>query len=269
MISPRTLTHHTIPLRSYLLITLLFYSTNLTNNLALSYSVDMPTLLVFRSGSLLANMLVSLVAFRRSYPPSKYLAVLMVTAGIVVATSASAGAQASTAQDGGFLTWTMGIAMLTYALLGSAVMGVFQERLFAEYGKKPEEVLFFSHLLGLPAFLLNYRDIVDSIGVFTASAPITIAGLQIPSLWLMILVNVALQNACVKGVYFLLSEWSSLSVTMVTTLRKFISLLLSIYIFQNPFTPTHWIGTALVFAGSALFSGILRVPRFSSSSKTE
>ena len=38
--------------------------------------------------------------------------------------------------------------------------------------------------------------------------------------------------------------------------RKFLSLLFSIWYFQNPFSATHWVGTALVFGGIVLFSDI-------------
>ena len=38
--------------------------------------------------------------------------------------------------------------------------------------------------------------------------------------------------------------------------RKFLSLLFSIWYFQNPFSTVHWIGTSLVFGGIILFSDI-------------
>ena len=44
--------------------------------------------------------------------------------------------------------------------------------------------------------------------------------------------------------------------TLVVTLRKFVSLLFSIFYFQNPFTFNHWVATAMVFTGSALFTGV-------------
>jgi len=40
------------------------------------------------------------------------------------------------------------------------------------------------------------------------------------------------------------------------TLRKFLSLLISIAYFNNPFSTVHWIGTALVFAGTMLFADV-------------
>lgn len=60
--------------------------------------------------------------------------------------------------------------------------------------------------------------------------------------------------------FVLTTECPSLVVTLVITLRKFLSLLFSIYYFQNPFTSYHWVGTFLVFGGVAIFVDL--VPKF-------
>ena len=62
---------------------------------------------------------------------------------------------------------------------------------------------------------------------------------------------------CIKSVFILTTEVSSLAVTLVVTLRKFVSLLFSIFYFQNPFTFNHWIGTALVFSGTVIFTEVI------------
>ena len=82
------------------------------------------------------------------------------------------------------------------------------------------------------------------------------AGIAVPKLWLYILGNCVTQYVCIRGVFVLTTECPSLVVTLVVTLRKFVSLLFSIFYFQNPFTIQHWVGTVLVFGGTALFSGI-------------
>ena len=56
--------------------------------------------------------------------------------------------------------------------------------------------------------------------------------------------------------FILTTECSSLTVTLVVTLRKFVSLLFSIWYFTNPFTIYHWVGTVMVFGGTAFFSDI-------------
>jgi len=57
-------------------------------------------------------------------------------------------------------------------------------------------------------------------------------------------------------VFILTSEYTSLTVTLIVTLRKFFSLLISIAYFDNPFTPSHWLGTVFVFIGTLLFADV-------------
>ena len=107
----------------------------------------------------------------------------------------------------------------------------------------------------------------------------------VPKLLLYLIGNTLTQYICISAVFILTTECASLTVTLVITLRKvsttifftgfnnitfimilvvtntnfynffqFASLLFSIWYFHNPFTPHHWIGTALVFAGTLVFS---------------
>jgi len=61
---------------------------------------------------------------------------------------------------------------------------------------------------------------------------------------------------CIKSVFILTTEFTCLTVTLVVTLRKFLSLLISIAYFDNPFTASHWLGTAFVFTGTLLFADV-------------
>lgn len=76
-------------------------------------------------------------------------------------------------------------------------------------------------------------------------------------MWLYILGNCITQYVCIRGVFILTTECPSLIVTLVVTLRKFVSVLFSIYYFKNPFTLYHWVATAMVFSGTLLFTGII------------
>ena len=91
---------------------------------------------------------------------------------------------------------------------------------------------------------------------YCITEPVSFAGIAVPKLWLYILSNCVTQYVCIRGVFVLTTECPSLVVTLVVTLRKFVSLLFSIFYFQNPFTIQHWVGTILVFGGTALFTGI-------------
>lgn len=82
-------------------------------------------------------------------------------------------------------------------------------------------------------------------------------GLSLPSQWVWTIGNVVTQYICISSVYVLTTECSSLVVTLVVTLRKFVSLLFSIVYFNNPFTIYHWIGTILVFVGTIIFTEVI------------
>ena len=47
----------------------------------------------------------------------------------------------------------------------------------------------------------------------------------------------------------------------MVTLRKFFSLLFSIYYFENPFSFYHWVGTSLVFGGTIVFLDLVNMIR--------
>merc|ERR1719273_2297372 len=78
--------------------------------------------------------------------------------------------------------------------------------------------------------------------------------LQIPKLVLYLIGNTLTQYICISAVFILTTECASLTVTLVVTLRKFGSLLFSIWYFNNAFTIYHWLGTILVFSGTLVFS---------------
>jgi UDP-xylose/UDP-N-acetylglucosamine transporter B4 len=192
----------------------------------------------------------------------------MITLGIVICTIVSGtkveSTQVNQVEESSatvFFWWTLGITLLTVALFISARMGIYQEVLYKRYGKYPDEALFYTHLLPLPFFFLLYNNIWDHTVIATNSAPylMPVVGLELPLQWVYLLGNVLTQYLCISSVYVLTTECSSLTVTLVVTLRKFVSLLFSIVYFSNPFTIYHWIGTLLVFIGTIIFTEV--VPR--------
>lgn len=79
-----------IPLRAYYPVVVMFFLVSVCSNYALQLSIPMPLYMVFSSGSLVVNMVMSMVILRNSYNMSKYLAVLMITIGIILFTVISA-----------------------------------------------------------------------------------------------------------------------------------------------------------------------------------
>ena len=220
--------------------------------------------MIFRSGSLVANLVLGIIILKKSYPLSKFVAVGMMTVGICLATIASASqvhvpAKVSATEEGvdnasEYFRWCIGVSMLCFALFISARMGIFQEQTYKVYGKHPDEALFYNHALPLVGFLFLAPDIWHHAKFYSSGAPLDLAlvpaSLGITKMWAFLIGNVITQYICSRGVFILTSECASLTVTMVVTLRKFLSLLFSIFYFSNPFTPHHWIATVFVFTGS-------------------
>ncbi|TDH09439.1 hypothetical protein EPR50_G00086920 [Perca flavescens] len=223
-----------IPLRNYVIMVTMFFTVSVINNYALNFNIAMPLHMIFRSGSLIANMILGIIILKKRYSASKYLSVALISAGIFICTIMSAR-QMNVGNDGseeqGFyalMHWLIGIGMLTFALLMSARMGIFQETLYKQYGKHSKEALFYNHCLPLPGFLLLSTNIYNHCVYFSHSTPtvVPVVGLTVPIMWLYLLINVITH------------------------------LIFSIMYFQNPFTTWHWVGTAVVFLGTLLYTEV-------------
>jgi len=247
-----------VPFTSWITLVIMFFLVSVSNNYALNFNIPMPLHMIFRAGSLIANMMMGIVLLGKRYSTTKYISVLMITAGILVCTVMSAKSPQSDPQEGDTLWLALGIFLLTFALILSARMGIYQEVIYGQYGKHPKEALFYTHALPLPGFLLLAPDILHHANILLSSQPVNVPLLhiQLPVMLLYLLGNVVTQYVCISSVFVLTTECASLTVTLVVTLRKFLSLLFSIMYFNNPFTPYHWLGTGLVFGGTLLFSDI-------------
>ncbi|CAF0862832.1 unnamed protein product [Rotaria sp. Silwood1] len=255
-----------VPIKSYAILVLMFFLVSVVNNYALNFNIPMPLHMIFRSGSLIANLFLGMIILKKRYPLRQIFAVLLITFGIFLATYASSQSLNKQKQSShveinetkpDFFKWLIGIGMLIFALLVSALMGIYQEKLYAEYGKYPEEALFYSHCLPLPLFAFVGESIYHHAQLFNQSTWLPLfSNVGIPIMWAYLICNVLTQYFCIRSVFILTTECPSLIVTLVITLRKFISLLFSIIYFQNHFTLNHCIGTAAVFLGTFLFSNI-------------
>lgn len=263
-----------VPIRHYMMLVFLFFLANVTNNFALKFNISMPLHMIFRSGSLITNLILGILILKRRYTFTKYLSVVMITVGIMICTVVSRKDSVKLAQAirgdissddsqdaSDYFTMLIGVMLLSIGLLVSSLLGIYQESLVTTYGKHPRESVYYSHLLPLPGFLLLVPEMYDHAVMYSNSEPYSIpyVGLVVPVLWLHLFGNVVSQSACINSVYQLQTECTSLTVTLVVTLRKFLSLLFSIFYFKNPFTLYHWLGTVLVFTGTLLFMDIAKI----------
>ncbi|MFH4983705.1 hypothetical protein AB6A40_010414 [Gnathostoma spinigerum] len=242
-----------------------FFLLNVINNQALNYHVPVPLHIIFRSGSLMASLVLNILLLSKKYSWKKYFSVTLITIGIIICTMATSSLQklkggTATESNQYYSEWIIGITMLTSALFGSAYLAICQERMYQTYGKHPREAMFVIHGASLPFFAFLGSDIMKYVKVFNRSSPYIILGISVPHMWLFLFASSVLQWMCILFVYRLNAEVDSLTVTLVVTLRKFLSLIISIVWFRNTFTLIHWFGAILVFSGTLIFAELWHVP---------
>uniref|UniRef100_A0A1I7TQW6 UAA transporter n=1 Tax=Caenorhabditis tropicalis TaxID=1561998 RepID=A0A1I7TQW6_9PELO len=243
-----------IPIRSYAKIVAIFFTVNMANNLALKFAIYFPLFIIFKSGTLLTNMTMGWIIRSYRYNLKQVIAVIVVTAGIVIFTLASYEPGASNIRSGiDSNSWMIpvppfivGIGLLSFSLILSAYLGLYQETFYQKHGKHNEEMMFYVHFLSIPAFALVGDEMMPAFHAANDTPSFVVAGIDtvIPSAWIYIFAICLFQSVfplledpyslisrfgCTKGVYMLSAVTTSLNVTMALTLRKFFSLLISFF----------------------------------------
>ncbi|WVF68435.1 hypothetical protein IAT40_003200 [Kwoniella sp. CBS 6097] len=181
-----------------------------------------------------------------------------------------------------------GIALLALALFLSALLGLWQEQTYGRYGRQWKEALFYGHALSLPFFLPLHSTITSTYQSFASSPSMTLLALPIPSPsallvlntpsdqeaaspfhwkesleWrdivmpsalFALLLNILTQGICVRGVNRLTSRVNAVTVNMVLTVRKAVSLGISVWYYGSGMTPGLAAGGGMVLIGTILYS---------------
>lgn len=269
-----------IPLVRWLPNIILFFAVNLLNNYAFGYNISVPVHIILRSGGSVTSMLVGFVWGKR-YTPVQILSVAMLTAGIAIAAMADAQSKGKSTSgpakiDPSFIS---GLAILAFAQILSAIMGLYTQITYSTYGSHWQENLFYSHFLSLPLFLPFLPSLKSQFYKFTSSPPVRlqpaylqfllpntktsnaeqILGLPSPSLSipkdiLYLALNALTQFLCIRGVNLLSARSTALGVTIVLNIRKLVSLLLSIWLFGNDLPLGVLVGAGVVFGSVGLWT---------------
>eukprot|EP01130_Rhizamoeba_saxonica_P012804 TRINITY_DN5440_c0_g1_i1.p1 TRINITY_DN5440_c0_g1~~TRINITY_DN5440_c0_g1_i1.p1 ORF type:complete len:300 (-),score=37.45 TRINITY_DN5440_c0_g1_i1:63-962(-) len=249
------------PWRVYITMTALYFLTSVLNNWSFTFGVSQPFNLVARSSQLLASLVIGYLFFSRKYSRMQIGAVALVSFGIIVTTlseiyskqvmnNSCADCDALPTEvfsqvlaDTNTINWLIGCAMIISSICILAVLGHYQTDAYKNYDIPAEEGLFYTHLMSLPMFVMLVPDLVNHFFMWNNT----------PIIWIYLVVNVLTQYLCVKGVHNVNKLLGSVACTLVTTVRKFISLVFSVIYFQNPFTVAHWVGSISVFLGAFLY----------------
>ncbi|XP_023236209.1 solute carrier family 35 member B1-like [Centruroides sculpturatus] len=212
------------------------------SNMALQH-INYPTQVVGKSCKPIPVMILGVLIGRKQYPLVKYLFVLMIVIGVGLFMYKDR--PPTTIHSESLIG--MGEILLLISLSLDGFTGAIQERMRSEHHTKS------GHMM----YSMNMWSILFS-GLAVVFAGEVWMFLQFVEKYPYVLYNMlifSVMSALGQLFIFLtVAEFGPLPCSIVTTTRKFFTVLASVIIFGNKLSNRQWMGTALVFAGLTLDS---------------
>lgn len=202
--------------------------------------VSYPTQVIAKSCKPIPVMIIGVLYTRKSYKLAKYFFVLLIVAG--VGTFMYNPNKSSSAATNAYF---IGELLLLLSLTMDGFLGAFQDRMKSEHQTKPGKMMFWmnawSSLILLAALIVTGElwQFISFINKF--------------SFVIWSILQFSIMSAVGQLFIFLtITSFGPLSCSLVTTTRKFFTVLFSVLLFGNSLTGQQWLGTALVFSGLGL-----------------
>lgn len=210
------------------------------SNMALQW-VNYPTQVVAKSGKPIPVMILGVLIGKKNYPLRKYVFVLLIVVGVAIFMF----------KDGkssdGDSTLGFGELLLILSLIMDGLTGAIQERMRSEYQSKSGHMMlsmnFWSSIYLGVAILITGEAVM--FASFVQRHPNVV--------WQLLTISIA--SALGQFFIFLtVSDFGPLPCSIITTTRKFFTVLGSVLLFGNMLLPRQWFATVVVFAGLFLDS---------------
>ncbi|XP_006000886.2 solute carrier family 35 member B1 [Latimeria chalumnae] len=221
----------------YAACSLTYLGAMVSSNSALQY-VNYPTQVIGKSCKPIPVMVLGVTILRKRYPLAKYLCVLLIVTGIVLFMyKPKKGAE--NADDHNF---GLGELLLLLSLTLDGLTGVSQDHMRAHYQTGSNQMMlninvWSSLFLGISVLLTG------EAWEFLRFAD------RYPTIYYNILLFGLTSALGQSFIFMTVVYFGPLTCSIITTTRKFFTILGSVIIFRNPISPMQWIGTVLVFSG--------------------
>jgi UDP-galactose transporter B1 len=187
-------------------------------------------------------MILGVLIGRKRYPILKYLFVVLIVIGVALFMYKD-GKTTGKSEESGVIG--IGEILLIISLTCDGLTGAVQERMKAEHSTKSGHMMKAMNkwsVLYLGVGLIGSGELWDFIA-FVGRHPSIV--------WQLASVSIA----SALGQYFIfmcVSEFGPLPCSLITTTRKFFTVLCSVIFFGNHLVERQWLGAVLVFAGLVL-----------------
>lgn len=223
----------------YTLIAMTYLMAMFTSNLALNF-VSYPMQVLGKSVKIVPVMLARILINGARYTLRDYLNVGMITAGITA--FMYKGGSSSAAEN---TTNPIGIALLVASLALDAYTGPAQENLYHAYAVTSARMQWSMNLMASNISFLGLlitKELPDALKFINTHPGI------IPELLLFCFLSACGQWVILQTV----ERFGALTLTVLTTTRKFFTILASVIWFRHKMSTNQWIGVSLVFLGLIL-----------------
>ncbi|KAF2739142.1 PMT-domain-containing protein [Polyplosphaeria fusca] len=259
-----------VPFQKWCISAALFFTVNMMNNWAFAFNISVPVHIILRSFGSVTTMAAGWLRGKK-YTPVQVFSVGVLTLGVMVSAAADAKSKGKTMDTSSIdltsASFEMGLLILLVAQLLSAYMGAYVEDIYIEHGNHWKANLFYSHLLSLPLFANFSPVLYKQFSRLHASTPFqvplalaknlpTAANKALASTSqhvIFLTANAVTQLLCITGVNMLSASTSAVTVTVVLNIRKLVSFLLSIWLFDNQMSALMIFGAGMVFGAGALY----------------
>jgi len=224
------------PFIKYALVAGSYVGAMFASNYAIQF-VSFPMKELAKSCKPIPVLLMGVIVFGKKQDWIKYVCVLLVTSGICVymwdeISHSTSGTQTS----------VYGIVLLLGSLALDGITGPFQDDLVKHYRPSAQAMMFYTNL---------WATIYTGIAlIFTGQG---VEGVNFVSTHPSVIPHIALFSVLSalgqNFIYYTVMKFGSLVCSLVTTTRKFFSILISSILFAKPLTPIEWLGVGIVFTG--------------------
>lgn len=228
-----------VPQMEYFKISFSYIGAMLSTNYSLLF-VSYPIQALAKCCKLIPVMLMRIIINRTRYKLAEYVNVGLITLGITVFNFFQTGKSGKAVED----SW-YGLALLFISLVLDGFTGPNQENIIDKYKPSIHQLMFHMNIwaVGMMSVVLLFTGEIF-VGVqFCLRHPSIIASI--------ILYSVA-ASVGQNFVFFMLFRFNSLVLTIVTTTRKFVTILFSVICYGHTLTLMQWGGVGLVFVGISL-----------------
>lgn len=225
----------TTPTKYYAVCAFTYLTAMVASNKALMW-VNYPTQVIGKSCKPIPVMILGVIIGRRRYPLLKYLFVFLIVAGVALFMYKDKPKSSTETAIG------IGEILLLLSLTCDGLTGSVQERMRSEHRTKSGHMMTAMNMwsiLILGVALIATGELLEFLKFVQRHPDV---------LWQMATLSIA--SALGQHFIFMcVTDFGPLPCSIITTTRKFFTVLGSVLFFGNALSQRQWMGTALVFSG--------------------